>query len=125
MVEKMQREQKARERRRNLIGGAVVVVLLLAIAGGVFFSVHKSRRGNVSDSRQVMPSTPTGSTTTQVKPSTVKNPTDIKGVVAYNTGSYPGPGHATAPTRWPTTTSTARSPTPSRRRSAARTTRSG
>jgi hypothetical protein len=91
IVEKMQREQKNRERRRNLIGGSVVVVILLAIAGGVFFSVHK-QQGSVSDSSQVLPSTPTGSTTTQVKPSTVKNPTDIKGVVAYNTGSYPGPG---------------------------------
>jgi hypothetical protein len=91
MVEKMQREQKSRERRRNLIGGAVVVVLILAIAGGVFFSVHK-QADSVSDSGQVVPSTPTGSTTTQVKPTIVKNPTDIKGVVAYNTGTYPGPG---------------------------------
>jgi hypothetical protein len=92
MVEKMQREQKARERRRNLIGGSVVVVMVLAIAAGVFFSVHGKSSGGVSDASQVLPSTPTGSTTVQVKPSTVKNPTDIKGVVAYNTGSYPGPG---------------------------------
>jgi hypothetical protein len=94
VVEKMQRAQKAGERRRNLIGGGVVVVVLLAIAGGVFFSVHQSQKnaGNVDAAKQVLPSTPTGSTTTEVKPSTVKNPTDISGVVAYNTGNYPGPG---------------------------------
>ena len=95
VVEKMQREQKARERRRNLIGAGVVVVVLLAIVAGVFFSVQSSKKdaGNVDAAKQVLPTTPTGgSTTTQVKPSTVKNPTDIKGVVAYNTGNYPGPG---------------------------------
>jgi hypothetical protein len=95
VVERMQREQKARERRRAVIGGSVVVVILLAIAGGVFFSLntHKAN-GELDAGQQVLPSTPTGATTTQVKPSTVSNPTDIKGVVAYNTGDYPGPGKA-------------------------------
>jgi hypothetical protein len=91
----MQREQKARERRRNLIGGGVVVAILLAIVGGVFFSLHQGGTSAGLDAgQQVLPSTPTGATTTQVKPSTVTNPTGIKGVVAYNTGDYPGPGKA-------------------------------
>jgi hypothetical protein len=97
MVEKMQREQKARERRRNLIGGSVVGVILLAIVGGVFFSVRQESgaKDQPNASKQVLPTTPTGAaTTTQVKPPTVKNPTDIKGVVAYDTGDYPGPGTA-------------------------------
>lgn len=90
----MQREQKARERRRALIGGSVVVVILLAIAGGVAFSLTKAHKsaGELDAGQQVVPSTPTGDTTTQTKPTTVKNPTDISGVVAYNTGDYPGPG---------------------------------
>ena len=94
MVEKMKREQKSRERRRNLIGGAVVVVILLAIAGGVFLSLRSEHKntGAVDSGRQVLPAAPSGSTTTQVKPSQVKNPTDISGVIAYNTGDYPGPG---------------------------------
>jgi hypothetical protein len=93
-VERMQREQKARERRRSLVGGSVVVVILLAIAGGVFLSVrHNSEAASgVDTSQQVLPSTPSGPTTKQVTPSTVRNPTDIQGVVAYNTGNYPGPG---------------------------------
>jgi hypothetical protein len=94
VVEKMQREQKARERRRMYVGMAVVVVILLGIAGGVYFSLAHKKSASVAidTAKQVVPTTPTGSTTTQVKPSTVKNPTDIKGVVAYNTGNYPGPG---------------------------------
>jgi len=94
LVDKMQREQKARERRRAVIGGSVVLVILLAIAGGVFFSLHQDKKahGEVDVSQQVIPSTPTGPTTQQVAPSRVQNPTDIKGVLAYNTGDYPGPG---------------------------------
>jgi hypothetical protein len=94
LVDKMQREQKARERRRAVIGGSVVVVILLAIAGGVFFSLgHDKKTADQLDvGQQVIPSTPSGQTTQQVKPSLVKNPTDIKGVIAYNTGDYPGPG---------------------------------
>jgi Protein of unknown function (DUF3105) len=93
-VEKLQREQKARERRRALIGGSVVVVILLAIAGGVLVSLKQGHKSSdtLDASQQVIPSTPTGATTTQVKPSRVKNPTGIKGVIAYNTGDYPGPG---------------------------------
>ena len=91
MVEKMKREQKARERRRMYVGAAVVVAILVAIAAGVFFSLKgkTSSAGQLDVAKQVIPTTPTGSTTTEVKPSTVKNPTDIKGVVAYNTGGYP------------------------------------
>jgi hypothetical protein len=72
----------------------VVVVILLAIAGGVFFSLRQSSKSasEVDPAQQVLPATPTGATTTQVKPTTVKNTTGIKGVVAYNTGDYPGPG---------------------------------
>jgi len=97
-VERLQAEQKARERRRALVGGSVVVVILLAIAGGVFFSLRQEhKKANTLDtSQQVVPTTPSGATTTEAKPSLVKNPTGIKGVLAYNTGNYPGPGTAGA-----------------------------
>jgi hypothetical protein len=92
MVEKLQREQKTRERRRSLLGVAVVVVILLAIAGGVFFSIHKSG-GTASDvEHQVVPAPPTGNTTVQTQPQRAKNPSDIKGVLAWDTGDWPGPG---------------------------------
>jgi hypothetical protein len=93
-VERMQREQKARERRRAIVGGSVVVVILLAIAGGVFFSLRQDHKdsGKLDVGAQVVPSTPTGATTTQTKPAQIKNPTDIKGVIAYDTGGYPGSG---------------------------------
>ena len=94
VIEKLQREQKARERRRAMVGGVVVVVILLAIAGGVFFSIRQdtAKSGTLDTAGQVVPATPSGATTTQTPPSTVKNPTSIKGVTAYNTGDYPGPG---------------------------------
>jgi hypothetical protein len=96
LVEKVQREQKARERRRAVVGGSIVVVILIAIAGGVAFSLSSGKKasGALDAGQQVVPSTPTGATTKQDTPSQVKNPTDIKGVVAYNTGDYPGPGTA-------------------------------
>ncbi len=96
LVEKVQREQKARERRRAIVGGSVIVVILLAIAGGVAFSLGQGKKaqGELDAGQQVIPSTPTGQTVQQDKPSRVKNPTDIKGVLAYNTGTYPGPGTA-------------------------------
>jgi hypothetical protein len=100
MVEKLQREQKARERRRNLVGVAVVGVSLVAIGGGVAFSLRggggssSGGSGTVDASKQVIPTTPSGTTITQPKPSTMKNPTDINGVVAYDTGSWPGPNDA-------------------------------
>jgi hypothetical protein len=94
LVDKMKRDQKARERRRAIIGGSVVVVILLAISGGVLYSLRQDQKSSdaVDASQEVVPTTPTGATTKQVAPSTVKNPTDIKGVTAYNTGDYPGPG---------------------------------
>jgi hypothetical protein len=113
MVEKLQREQKARERRRSLLGGAVVVVILLAIAGGVFFSIHKGGGSGSDVGQQVLPAPVTGDTTVQTPPQRVKNPTGIQGVLAWNTGDWPGPGktgptalahdHVTGPVRYAVT----------------------
>jgi Protein of unknown function (DUF3105) len=98
LVEKVQREQKSRERRRAIVGGSVIVVILLAIVGGVAFSLGQGKKtqGELDAGQQVIPSTPTGSPVQQAKPSRVQNPTDINGVLAYNTGTYPGPGTAGA-----------------------------
>jgi hypothetical protein len=91
-VEKLQREQRARERRRSILGASVVAVILLAIAGGVFFSLHhQSSSGTTTahEEKQVMPAPVSGTTTTQVTPQKVPNPTSIKGVLAWDTGGYP------------------------------------
>ena len=94
IIEKMQREQKAGERRRAIIGSSVVAVILIGIAVGVFLSIrsHGKTSGQLDVAAQVLPSTPTGKTTVQPKPKIVKNPTDIKGVIAYDTGNWPGNG---------------------------------
>jgi hypothetical protein len=88
----IQRAHQQRERRRIILGSAVVVLVLLAIAFGVFRSLHKEKLS--ADTRQLVPAAVTGQTTVQAKPDTVANPTDINGVIAYDTAGYPGPGTA-------------------------------
>lgn len=97
IVERLQREQKARERRRLLIGAAAVAVILLGVVAGVVFSLPDTSSSPSRVEKQVLPSTPTGSTTVQTPPARVTNPTDIQGVLAWNTGDWPGPG-TTGPT---------------------------
>jgi hypothetical protein len=86
----IQREHQQRERRRIMLGVVVVVLVLGFIAFGVYRGLHKTKLS--ADSQQILPATPTGQTTVQTKPDTVANPTDIQGVVAYDTAGYPGPG---------------------------------
>ena len=96
-MEKLQREQKARERRRLMIGAAVGVVILLGVVAAVSFSLHNTSSSASGVEKPALPSTPTGSTVEQKPPARVQNPTDIKGVLAWNTGDWPGPG-TTGPT---------------------------
>jgi Protein of unknown function (DUF3105) len=86
----IQREHQRRERRRMMLGVVVVLLVLVFIAYGVYRGLHKEKLS--ADSQQILPAAVSGQTTVQPKPATVANPTDIKGVVAYNTAGYPGPG---------------------------------
>ena len=104
-VEQLQREQRAKERRRTylVVGGAAVVVIVVIAVVVVALTRGSSSGGttaspglNVSD--QIIPSTPTGATTTQKTPKQVPNPTDIKGVLAWDTSGYPASGKPTAGT---------------------------
>jgi hypothetical protein len=86
----IQREHQRRERRRILLGVVVVLLILVLIGFGVYRGLHKTKLS--ADTQQILPAAVTGQTTVQPKPDTVANPTDIKGVVAYDTAGYPGPG---------------------------------
>jgi hypothetical protein len=92
----IQREHKQRERRRIMIGVVAVLLVLVAIGFGVYKGLHKEKLS--ADTKQIVPAAVSGQSTTQTKPDTVANPTDINGVVAYDTAGYPGPGTAGAGT---------------------------
>jgi hypothetical protein len=86
----IQRAHQQKERRRIILGVIVVVLILLGIGLGVFKSLHQTKLS--ADTRQILPAAVSGETTVQTKPDTVANPTDIQGVIAYDTAGYPGPG---------------------------------
>jgi hypothetical protein len=88
----IQRAHKQRERRRLMLGAVVVVLVLLAIGVGVYKGLQHTKLSATTG--QIVPAAPTGQTTVQTPPQSVKNPTDIKGVLAWNTAGYPGPGTA-------------------------------
>jgi hypothetical protein len=92
----IQREHQRKERRRIILGVVVVVLVVVAIGLGVFKGLHHTKLS--ADTKQILPAAVTGHTTVETKPGTVANPTDIKGVIAYDTAGYPGPGSATAST---------------------------
>jgi hypothetical protein len=86
----IQREHQLKERRRIILGVVVVVLVVIAIGLGVFTSLHHTKLS--ADTRQILPAAVSGQTTVQTKPATVPNPTGIKGVTAYDTAGWPGPG---------------------------------
>jgi hypothetical protein len=86
----IQREHQQRERRRIMLGVVVVLLILAFIGFGVYRGLHKQQLS--ADSQQILPAAASGQATVQPKPDTVSNPTDITGVVAYDTAGYPGPG---------------------------------
>jgi hypothetical protein len=92
----IQREHKQRERRRLILGSTLVILLLIAIGLGVYKGLQHTKLSATSG--QIVPAAVTGPTTVQTPPARVKNPTKIKGVLAWNTAGYPGPGSATSGT---------------------------
>ncbi len=92
----IQRQHKRQERRRILIGGGVVVLLLAAIGIGVFTNLDKQVPS--TSTNQILPAAVTGQPTAQPAPAKVANPTDITGLVAYDTAGYPASGTPSAGT---------------------------
>ena len=92
----IQRQHKRQERRRILVGGGVVVLLLAAIGIGVFTNLDKQVPS--TSTNQILPAAVTGQPTAQPAPAKVANPTDITGLVAYDTAGYPASGTPSAGT---------------------------
>ncbi len=73
-----------------------MVLVVVAIGVAVFNNLHHAPLSKTST--QILPAPVTGQTTVQTKPQQVTNPTSIKGVLAWNTAGYPGPGKSGAGT---------------------------
>lgn len=79
-----------------MAGAAVVVLLVVAMGVAVFDSLHHAALSKTST--QILPAPVSGRTTGQTQPQQVTNPTSIKGVLAWDTAGYPGPGKSSAGT---------------------------
>lgn len=95
-VEQLRREQQAAERRRRLLGTVVVGVILALLVVGVVIGLRGERKKPASaNPNEIIPAAvPTSPVDKQKPPATVPNPTDIQGVVAYDTKGYPATGTA-------------------------------
>ncbi len=92
----IQRAHQQRERRRVIVAGVVVVLVIVGIGLAVLQSLHHTKLSATSN--QILPAAVSGATTVQPKPESVPNPTDIKGVLAWNTAGYPAAGDPTSGT---------------------------
>lgn len=93
-VEAFRRQEEATQRRRLIyisagaVATAIVIVLIFLSAVGVFGDGKPAG----SSSSQIIPSAPTGTTTTQAKVTSVKDDSGIPGVLAWDTTGWPGDG---------------------------------
>jgi hypothetical protein len=92
----IQREHTRRERRRLIVAGVVVALVVVGIGLAVFQNLNHTKLSDTAN--QIVPAAVTGQTTVQPPPEKVSNPTDIQGVLAWNTAGYPAPGDATSGT---------------------------
>ncbi len=92
------RAEKAAQRRRRLLVILGVVVTAVVVVGGLTW-LALSRKGagsSSSSAAQIVPAAPTGATTKQADVRQVKDTSGIPGVLAWDTGDWPGAGTSTA-----------------------------
>ena len=92
----IQRAHEQRERRRIIIAGVVVVLVVIGIGLAVLQNLNHTKLSDTAN--QILPAPVTGATTVQPTPEKVSNPSDVPGVLAWNTAGYPAPGSATSGT---------------------------
>jgi hypothetical protein len=99
-LEQIRKDQQSAERRRRLLGVGVLVLVLAVLVVAVVIGVRSSSsKAPATAAKQIVPAgVPPTPVDKQPQPATVPNPTDIQGVVAYDTKGYPAPGKADAGT---------------------------
>ncbi|MBO1756747.1 DUF3105 domain-containing protein [Allobranchiibius sp. CTAmp26] len=101
--------KKQQNTRPGWLIPVVIAVVLIVVIGGVatYLGTRSSGSSGTSASgvagapkygKQVLPSVVTGQTTTQPKPTQVKDDSGIQGVLAWDTSGYPASGTANAGT---------------------------
>ena len=93
------REEHRRERRRRMTFAIVAIVVVLAAGGGLTalaLTRHSGTSSSASSGAQIVPTTPTGTVTVQQKTNQVPDKSGISGVLAWDTGDWPGAGTSTA-----------------------------
>lgn len=102
-LEKIRLEQRRRDRARRLlvfggVGVGVVVIAAVIVAVVVTHPVSPAPGGGAGSGGtaggQIIPSTPTGTTTVQSAVTTVADTSGISGVLAWDTTGWPGDGAA-------------------------------
>jgi len=92
----LQARQQREERRRRMLAVVGATVGVLVVLGVVLWVALGSKSSKNSTTAQIVPAAVTGSVTKEVKPQQVKDDSGIPGVVAYNTGNWPGNGNDVA-----------------------------
>lgn len=92
------RAEQAAVRRRRMLLIVGIVVAVVVVAGGLTW-LALSRKGSTpsaSPGAQIVPAAPSGATTTQAQVRQVTDTSGIPGVLAWDTGDWPGAGTSTA-----------------------------
>jgi len=96
-LEQIRLEQRRRERGRRILIAAVGLVVVIVVTVVVVVLVSRPQAGAPVEAgarQQVIPSAPTGATTTQSPTTTVPDTSGIPGVLAWDTTGWPGDGAA-------------------------------
>lgn len=91
------RAERQRERRRRLVYVVAGLVAVLLVGGGlVALALSRNSPASPSASGEIIPNAPTGTPTVQQPVNQVPDKSGIPGVLAWDTGDWPGAGTSTA-----------------------------
>jgi hypothetical protein len=90
-----ERRRRGRRHAAYLVGS--IAAVLVVIGAIVVFRVSPGPSSGQTASSQIIPSTPTGAVTVQRPPQQVLDQSGIAGVLAWDTGDWPGAGTAETP----------------------------
>ena len=94
-LERIRLEQRRRERRRWTLAAAIGLVVVAVVAVVIVVQVTRPASGSPAEAsagEQIIPSAPTGATTSELPVTSVPDTSGIPGVLAWDTTGWPGDG---------------------------------